>query len=171
MNTLQEETREYLFCKPKGCSHDETLYYCLPWNVPNLTCFRNISKHKMVLDEFFRSAFRKNLMNQSPPCSRTSIPWTEYYNWKLPHRGYRNMGRCSTKTIELGKNGRKRQKKPLKPATKRKQTYGRDLTFTIKFYQYISRHSSHIAILIYLRTRKPLLFLVQKSKNRPHHLL
>ena len=63
--------------------------------------------NRTVLDEFFRTAFRKKLYESIADLQEDLDTWLEYYNHERPHRGYRNMGRRPIETVELGKKKRK----------------------------------------------------------------
>ena len=63
--------------------------------------------NRTVLDEFFRTAFRKKLYQSIADLQEDLDMWLEYYNHERPHRGYRNMGRRPIETVELGKKKRK----------------------------------------------------------------
>ena len=60
--------------------------------------------NRTVLDEFFRTAFRKKLYVCVEDLQVDLDKWLHHYNYERPHRGYRNMGRRPIETMELGKN-------------------------------------------------------------------
>ena len=62
--------------------------------------------NRTVLDEFFRTAFRKKLFESLEELQKDLDEWLNYYNHKRPHRGYRNQGRRPIETFELGKQRR-----------------------------------------------------------------
>ena len=62
--------------------------------------------NRTVLDEFFRTAFRKKLFESLEALQKDLDEWLSYYNHERPHRGYRNQGRCPIETFELGKKRR-----------------------------------------------------------------
>lgn len=59
--------------------------------------------NRTVLDEFFRTAFRKKLYESVDALQNDLDAWLNYYNHERPHRGYRNMGRRPFETFELTK--------------------------------------------------------------------
>jgi transposase InsO family protein len=63
--------------------------------------------NRTVLDEFFRTAFRKKLYESLPALQKDLDDWIHRYNYDRPHRGYRNMGRRPMETFELGIKRRK----------------------------------------------------------------
>ena len=63
--------------------------------------------NRTVLDEFFRTAFRKKLYESVEALQNDLDKWLHHYNYERPHRGYRNMGRRPIETVELGKKLRK----------------------------------------------------------------
>jgi len=67
--------------------------------------------NRTVLDEFFRTAFRKTLYESVEALQKDLDAWLRHYNRERPHRGYRNMGRRPIETIEMGKKQRKEKKK------------------------------------------------------------
>jgi len=62
--------------------------------------------NRTVLDEFFRTAFRKKLFESLEALQKDLDEWLNYYNHERPHRGYRNQGRRPIETFELGKQRR-----------------------------------------------------------------
>lgn len=62
--------------------------------------------HRTVLDEFFRTAFRKKFYESVEALQADLDEWLRHYNYDRPHRGYRNMGRRPIETVELGKEKR-----------------------------------------------------------------
>jgi transposase InsO family protein len=59
--------------------------------------------NRTVLDEFFRTAFRKKLYESVDALQKDLDAWFHEYNHNRPHRGYRNQGRRPMETFELGK--------------------------------------------------------------------
>ena len=59
--------------------------------------------NRTVLDEFFRTAFRKKLYESVDALQKDLDVWLHEYNHERPHRGYRNQGRRPMETFELGK--------------------------------------------------------------------
>ncbi len=59
--------------------------------------------NRTVLDEFFRTAFRKKLYESVNALQEDLDTWLHEYNHERPHRGYRNQGRRPMETFELGK--------------------------------------------------------------------
>jgi hypothetical protein len=59
-----------------------------------------------LLDEFFRSCFRKKLYETVEPLLTDLDQWLNHCNYEPSHRGCRNMGRRSAETIEMGKRRR-----------------------------------------------------------------
>ncbi len=64
--------------------------------------------NRTVLDEFFRTAFRKKLYESVAALQKDLDNWLEHYNYHRPHRGYRNQGRRPIETFELGKKSREK---------------------------------------------------------------
>jgi len=62
--------------------------------------------NRTVLDEFFRTAFRKKLFASLDDLQKDLDTWLQHYNYERPHRGYRNQGRRPIETFELGKKRR-----------------------------------------------------------------
>lgn len=62
--------------------------------------------NRTVLDEFFRTAFRKKLFESLQALQKDLDDWLNHYNYQRPHRGYRNQGRRPIETLELGKQRR-----------------------------------------------------------------
>ena len=60
--------------------------------------------NRTILDEFFRTAFRKKLYVSVNELQIDLDIWLNHYNYERPHRGYRNLGRKPIETFELGKN-------------------------------------------------------------------
>jgi transposase InsO family protein len=46
--------------------------------------------NRTVLDEFFRTAFRKKLFASLVALQKDLDEWLSYYNYRRPHRGCRN---------------------------------------------------------------------------------
>ena len=67
--------------------------------------------NRTVLDEFFRSAFRKKLYETLESLQFDLDKWLHHYNFERPHRGYRNQGRRPFETIEIGKQIREQKMK------------------------------------------------------------
>lgn len=67
--------------------------------------------NRTVLDEFFRTAFRKKLYESVAVLQEDLDQWLHYYNNERPHRGYRNNGRRPFETFEIGVELRKETKK------------------------------------------------------------
>ncbi|MDY0020596.1 MAG: IS481 family transposase [Anaerolineae bacterium] len=63
--------------------------------------------NRTVLDEFFRTAFRKRLYESVEALQTDLDAWLHHYNHERPHRGYRNKGRRPMETFESGKIRRK----------------------------------------------------------------
>lgn len=59
--------------------------------------------NRTLLDEFFRSCFRKKLYESVQALQSDLDDWLHQYNYERPHRGYRNRGRRPFETIEAGK--------------------------------------------------------------------
>lgn len=59
--------------------------------------------NRTVLDEFFRTAFRKKLYDSVDTLQADLDKWLHNYNYERPHRGYRNQGRRPIDTFEMGK--------------------------------------------------------------------
>jgi transposase InsO family protein len=64
--------------------------------------------NRTVLDEFFRTAFRKKLYESVEALQKDLDSWLDDYNHQRPHRGYRNQGRRPMETFEIGKVKRKK---------------------------------------------------------------
>jgi transposase InsO family protein len=62
--------------------------------------------NRTVLDEFFRTAFRKRFYESLDALQEDLDIWLKEYNYERPHRGYRNQGRRPIETFELGKKRR-----------------------------------------------------------------
>jgi transposase InsO family protein len=62
--------------------------------------------NRTVLDEFFRTAFRKRFYESLDALQEDLDTWLKEYNYERPHRGYRNQGRRPIETFELGKKRR-----------------------------------------------------------------
>lgn len=58
--------------------------------------------NRTVLDEFFRTAFRKKLYESIAALQEDLDQWLHYYNNERPHRGYRNNGRRPVETFDMG---------------------------------------------------------------------
>lgn len=56
--------------------------------------------NRTVLDEFFRSAFRKKTYSTVKELQRDLDTWIEHYNFERPHQGYRNYGRRPADTLQ-----------------------------------------------------------------------
>jgi transposase InsO family protein len=63
--------------------------------------------NRTVLDEFFRTAFRKRFYESVEALQTDLDAWRHHYNYERPHRGYRNKGRRPIETFESGKIRRK----------------------------------------------------------------
>jgi transposase InsO family protein len=59
--------------------------------------------NRRILDEFFRTAFRKKLYESVDVLQADLNEWLKHYNTERPHRGYRNQGRRPIETFEVGK--------------------------------------------------------------------
>jgi len=59
--------------------------------------------NRTVLDEFFRTAFRKKFYESVEALQEDLDKWLHHYNHERPHRGYRNMGRRPFETFEIAK--------------------------------------------------------------------
>ena len=57
--------------------------------------------NRIVMDEFFRIAFRKKYYERLEALQADLDAWLVHYNTERPHRGYRNMGCTPIATIEL----------------------------------------------------------------------
>lgn len=62
--------------------------------------------NRTVLDEFFRTVFRKKLYESVDALQTDLDTWLHSYNYDRPHRGYRNQGRRPMDTFEMGKTRR-----------------------------------------------------------------
>lgn len=62
--------------------------------------------NRTVLDEFFRTAFRKKFYESVEALQNDLDDWLQHYNYDRPHRGYRNQGRRPIETFEIGKSRR-----------------------------------------------------------------
>lgn len=69
--------------------------------------------NKTVLDEFFRTAFRKKLYDSVAALQEDLDKWLYHYNHERPHRGYRNQGRRPIETFDLGLKVREQMKKEV----------------------------------------------------------
>ena len=67
--------------------------------------------NKTVLDEFFRTAFRKKMYDSIAALQQDLGKWLHEYNHERPHRGYRNQGRRPIETFEMGLKIREQMKK------------------------------------------------------------
>ena len=67
--------------------------------------------NKTVLDEFFRTAFRKKMYDSIAALQQDLDKWLHEYNHERPHRGYRNQGRRPIETFEMGLKIREQMKK------------------------------------------------------------
>ena len=67
--------------------------------------------NRTVLDEFFRTAFRKKLYDSVAALQEDLDKWLNHYNYERPHRGYRNQGRRPIETFEKGLKVREQIKK------------------------------------------------------------
>jgi transposase InsO family protein len=67
--------------------------------------------NRTLLDEFFRTCFRKKLYESVQALQADLDDWLHEYNYERPHRGYRNMGRRPFETIEMGKIERQKAMK------------------------------------------------------------
>jgi len=70
--------------------------------------------NRTILDEFFKETFRKKFYTSLEELQQDLDEWLHYYNYERPHRGYPNMGRRPTETMEQGKEIGK-QMKATKP--------------------------------------------------------
>lgn len=59
--------------------------------------------NRMVLDEFFRSAFRKKFYESVEALQEDLDAWLQYYNYERPHQGYRNLGKRPYDTLKANK--------------------------------------------------------------------
>jgi transposase InsO family protein len=59
--------------------------------------------NRTLLDEFFRSCFRKKLYESVQMLQKDLDDWLHQYNYERPHRGYRNLGRRPFETMETSK--------------------------------------------------------------------
>lgn len=57
--------------------------------------------NKIVLEEFFRTAFRTKLYESVNALQEDLDTWLVHYNTERPYLGYRNMGRRPIETIDL----------------------------------------------------------------------
>lgn len=62
--------------------------------------------NRTLLDEFFRTCFRKKLYTSADELQVDLDKWVDHYNHERPHRGYRNLGRRPIETFEMGKKKR-----------------------------------------------------------------
>lgn len=69
--------------------------------------------NRTVLDEFFRTAFRKKFYDSVACLQEDLDKWLHQYNYERPHRGYRNNGRRPIETFELGLEAREQMKKEV----------------------------------------------------------
>ena len=69
--------------------------------------------NRTLLDEFFRTCFRKKLYESVQALQTDLDDWLHQYNYERPHRGYRNMGRRPFETIEMGKSEREKAMKKV----------------------------------------------------------
>lgn len=69
--------------------------------------------NRTILDEFFRTAFRKKFYESVEALQTDLDAWLHHYNHERPHRGYRNMGRRPVETMQLGKTIREELTKDL----------------------------------------------------------
>ncbi len=53
----------------------------------------------MVLDEFFRSAFRTTFYETVKALQRDLDTWLVHYNTERPHHGYHNLGKRLIETV------------------------------------------------------------------------
>jgi len=67
--------------------------------------------NRTVLDEFFRTVFRKKLYDSVASLQKDLDKWLHQYNYERPHRGYRNQGRRPIETFEKGLKVREQMKK------------------------------------------------------------
>ena len=58
--------------------------------------------NRTILDEFFRTAFRRRLYEFVSTLQEDLDKWLHYYNYERPHRGYRNQERCPFETFQMG---------------------------------------------------------------------
>ncbi|MDI6799911.1 MAG: integrase core domain-containing protein, partial [Actinomycetota bacterium] len=59
--------------------------------------------NRTILDEFFRTAFRKKFYGSIEELQKDLDVWLKFYNHERPHRGYRNLGRRPYETFVEGK--------------------------------------------------------------------
>ena len=57
--------------------------------------------NRTLLDEFFRTCFRKKLYASVEELQVDLDHWMHHYNYERPHRGYCNMGRRPIETFEM----------------------------------------------------------------------
>lgn len=67
--------------------------------------------NRTVLDEFFRTAFRKKMYDSVASLQEDLDKWLHQYNYDRPHQGYRNQGRRPIETFDMGIEVRKQMKK------------------------------------------------------------
>ena len=65
--------------------------------------------NRTLLDEFFRSCFRKKFYGSVQALQPDLDDWLHQYNYERPHRGCRNLGRRPFETIEAGKIEREKR--------------------------------------------------------------
>ena len=58
--------------------------------------------NRTILDEFFRTAFRKKLYESVAALQKDLDMWIHHYNNERPHQGYRNQGRRPIETFRMG---------------------------------------------------------------------
>lgn len=56
--------------------------------------------NRTVLDEFFRPALRTRFYNSLEQLQQDLDEWLKHYNYKRPHRGYRNRGKRPIDTVK-----------------------------------------------------------------------
>ena len=69
------------------------------WPTPRPTALPRFSR--IVLDEFFRIAFRTKFYEAVEALQANMDEWLVYCNTERSHQGYRNMGRRPIETINL----------------------------------------------------------------------
>jgi transposase InsO family protein len=67
--------------------------------------------NRTVLDEFFREVFRKKLYSSLEELQTDLDAWIDHYNFKRPHRGYRNQGRRPYETFTKGRKSAGKESK------------------------------------------------------------
>lgn len=67
--------------------------------------------NRTALDEFFREVFRKKSYSSLEELQTDLDTWIHHYNFKRPHRGYRNQGRRPYETFTQGKKSLNKESK------------------------------------------------------------